>query len=170
MRRRWVKRILGFDFLSEEQLKTYLEFSQIWSTEMSTFQGRVSFVPGDFLAPTLDETGIPKGMPTYLIRHVLHDWEEEEVIKILRNVREAMLSGLETNTVSRPKLLLCEMLLQPMSPRFVRTTSMQILALNNGMTRTERRMIRLLNEAGFSVAHVHNMRSADSIIEANPVV
>ena len=67
-----------------------------------------------------------------------------------------------------PTLLLCEMLLRPTSSRFVRTTSMQLLALNNGVTRTEGDMIKLVRAAGFQVRKVHEMRAVDSIIEASP--
>lgn len=68
-----------------------------------------------------------------------------------------------------PTLLLCEMLLRPDSSRFVRTTSMQLLALNNGVTRTEGEMTGLVKAAGFQVRKVHEMRAADSIIEATPL-
>lgn len=124
-------------------------------------------MPGDFLAPSLHETHIPQGQPTYLIRHVLHDWTDEQVVTILKNVRQAMLATPSSNAV--PKLVLCEMLLRKLSPRFVRTTSMQLLALNNGVTRTEAEMIRLVEKAGFKVEKVHHMRSVDSIVEARPV-
>lgn len=69
-----------------------------------------------------------------------------------------------------PKLLVCEMLLCYNSSRFVRTTSMQLLALNNGITRTESHMIELVESAGFRVNRVCEMRAADSIIEATPVL
>lgn len=66
----------------------------------------------------------------------------------------------------RPKLILCEMLLHPDSHRFIRTTSMQLLSLNGGLTRTEAEMVELLEVAGFSVVKTHKMRAADTIIEA----
>lgn len=130
-------------------------------------QEQVSFVPGNFLAPTLEETKLPQGKPTYLIRHVLHDWTDDQVVEILKNVRAAMLAGRGSET-GVPTLLLCEMLLRANSSRFVRTTSMQLLALNNGVTRTEGEMVRLAEAAGFRVRKVHAMRAADSIIEATP--
>ncbi|KAI0330630.1 hypothetical protein GY45DRAFT_725772 [Cubamyces sp. BRFM 1775] len=40
-------------------------------------RARVSFVAGDFLAPTLDATRIPRGGSTYLCRHVLRDWTDD---------------------------------------------------------------------------------------------
>ena len=119
------------------------------------------------MAPTLEETCIPQGQPTYLIRHVLHDWTDDEVTRILRNVREAMLANLDPSI--RPRLILCEMLLRASSPRFVYTTSVQLLALNNGITRTEAEMVRLVEVSGFKVEKVHHMRAVDSVVEAVPI-
>ncbi|EKM48202.1 uncharacterized protein PHACADRAFT_214909 [Phanerochaete carnosa HHB-10118-sp] len=125
-----------------------------WSTQPAVAQTRVSFAAGDFLAPTLDATGLPRGQPTYLIRHVLHDWTDDEAAGILGNVRAAMIAsdaaGTRKAQGQAPKLLLCEMLLQERSGRFVYTTSMQALSLNNGRTRTEAEMCGLLKRAGFS--------------------
>jgi hypothetical protein len=114
----------------------------------------------------LHETRIPQGRPTYLIRHVLHDWTDDQVVVILKNIHEAMLAGPKPS--ANPKLVLCEMLLRESSPRFVRTTSMQLLALNNGVTRTEAEMVQLAERSGFRVEKVHHMRSVDSILEAHP--
>ena len=113
----------------------------------------------------MEETRIPQGKPTYLIRHVLHDWRDEEVITILKAVRAAMLANKSTPP---PKLLVCEMLVREDSQRFVYTTSMQLLALNNGITRTEGHMVDLIQRAGYDVKKTHEMRALDFIIEATP--
>ena len=109
------------------------------------------------MAPTLAESNLPNGKPTYIIRHVLHDWTDSDVVAILSAVRRAMSAG--------SRLLLVEMLLQPGSSRFVRTTSMQVLAMNNGVTRTQEEMERLLAKTGFKVKKVTQMRAVDSVIE-----
>ncbi|KAF9469574.1 S-adenosyl-L-methionine-dependent methyltransferase [Collybia nuda] len=138
-----------------------------WKSHSTPASTQITFVPGNFLAASLNETCIPQGQPTYLIRHVLHDWTDDQVVTILANVREAMLAAPKPGVI--PKLVLCEMLLQESSSRFVRTTSMQLLALNNGITRKEAEMVRLVERSGFYVEKVHYMRSVDSIIEARPV-
>jgi hypothetical protein len=112
------------------------------------------------MAPSLTDTQIPPGNPTYIIRHVLHDWRDDEAVHILSNVRQAM----QGQKMSR--LLLVEMLLRSDSSRFVRLTSMQSLALNNGITRTQEEMEALLLQAGLKIARVTHMRAVDTVIEA----
>ncbi|KAI0635107.1 S-adenosyl-L-methionine-dependent methyltransferase [Trametes polyzona] len=171
------------NFVVVDLAETLKNARTVWETQSEDARRRVSFVAGDFLAPTLEGTRLPCGQPTYLIRHVLHDWTDEQVIAILRNVRAAMLappppptghpasdSGVAPVGSARraPKLLVCEMLLQERSGRFAYTTSLQVLALNNGIIRTEAEMVALLEKAGFTVAVVHAMRAVDTIIEATP--
>jgi len=57
-----------------------------------------------------------------------------QVVTILTHVRNAMLGS---PTSIPPKLLLVEMMLTEASSRFTRTTSLQLLSLNGGVTRTE---------------------------------
>jgi len=102
-------------------------------------------------------------MPTYIIRHVLLDWRDEEVVQILKAVRKAMLVA--TGDV-KPKLLVCDMVCREDSPRFVYQMSMQLLGLNNGITRTEGHMVKLVEAAGYKVEKVVAMRAVDFIIEA----
>ncbi|KAJ6566268.1 S-adenosyl-L-methionine-dependent methyltransferase [Mycena capillaripes] len=155
---------LGLEFTIFDIPETIENAKKAWGALPPQSSSRISFAPGNFLAPTLAETCLPLGQPTYLIRHVLHDWTDAEVLSILRNVRAAMLAS--PTRVPEQKLLVCEMLLHPDSSRFVRTTSMQLLALNNGVTRTLAAMRALIEEAGFVVRNVHQMRAVDSIIEA----
>jgi O-methyltransferase domain len=119
----------------------------------------VSFAGGNFLASSFSDTNIPQGNPTYIIRHVLHDWTDDEVVHILSNVRQAL-------PPKGGRLLLVEMLLRPDSSRFIRQTSVQLLALNSGITRTQADMEALVVRAGFKVSRVTHMRAADSVIEA----
>lgn len=144
--------------------------TQIWSQQLSEKVSQVTFVGGDFMAATLEETKIPQNHTTYMIAHVLHDWTDTEVVRILRNVRAAMCASTTSDAeLVGKRLLLVEMLLRPSAARFVRTTSMQLLALSNGITRTQAEFEELLDQAGFKVTLVHHMRAVDSVIEAVPV-
>ncbi|KAG6860475.1 hypothetical protein C0995_010766 [Termitomyces sp. Mi166 len=59
----------------------------------------------------------------------------KKAVKILRNVRNAMLESTTPGVI--PKLVVVEMMLTETSSRFTRTTSLQLLSLNGGITRTE---------------------------------
>lgn len=109
------------------------------------------------MARTVSETNIPTGKPTYVIRHVLHNWTDEVVLSILKMVRQAM--------VPQSRLLLVEMLMKAESSRSVRATSVYFLAMGSGMTRTQAELESLARKAGFKVVTVTHMRASDAIIE-----
>jgi O-methyltransferase domain/Dimerisation domain len=48
---------------------------------------RVSLVSGDFFRE------VPSGGDLYTLKHILHDWDDERALKILRNVARAMPAG-----------------------------------------------------------------------------
>jgi hypothetical protein len=127
---------------------------------------RVSFVGGSFLDADTSTNNIPQNAPTYIIRHVLFDWVDAEVVRIMRNVRAAMNADGNAKAAGR-KLLLCEMLLAQKPTAYDRQISMQLHVLNNGFVRTEAHMIRLLQEAGFAVEGAHHMGAIDTIITSS---
>ncbi|KAH0579459.1 hypothetical protein H2248_002319 [Termitomyces sp. 'cryptogamus'] len=167
--------------------KTVEDAKKAWSAKPQWMQDRVSFVSGNFMEPSPANSKIPLvtgGEGTYVIRHVLHDWSDEQVIKILQNVRNAMLES--TAPGLTPKLLVVEMMLTETSSRFTRTTSLQLLSLNGGITRTEGtkalfilqynvmiyycavQFARLFEESGFRVRAVKEVRGVDQVIELTP--
>ncbi|KAF9446750.1 S-adenosyl-L-methionine-dependent methyltransferase [Macrolepiota fuliginosa MF-IS2] len=155
-----------FQFVIFDIPETTENAKKVWKEQVLPEHSSITFQAGNFMAPAFEETSLPIGKPTYIIRHVLHDWSDEEVLHILKHVRTAMSTHPTDNPTTQSKLILCEMLLHPDSHRFIRTTSMQLLSLNSGLTRTETEMIRLVEEAGFVVIRSHKMRAADTIIEA----
>lgn len=63
--------------------------------------GRVEVRPGDFFEP------LPSGWDAYVLKAVLHDWDDERAAAILRRVRQALGDGPDG------RLLLCEFLVGP---------------------------------------------------------
>jgi hypothetical protein len=45
---------------------------------------KISYVPGDFF------NEVPDGGDTYMLKSILHNWEDNSCITILRNCRKAM--------------------------------------------------------------------------------
>ncbi|KAF8057596.1 S-adenosyl-L-methionine-dependent methyltransferase [Lyophyllum atratum] len=149
--------------------KTVDHAKKAWGAKPQWMQDRVSFVAGDFMKPSPADSKIPTaagGAGTYVIRHVLHDWSDPQVIEILKHVRNAMLEA--SSPAQTPKLVVVEMMLTESSSRFTRTTSLQLLSLNGGITRTQVEFRRLFDEAGFAVESVHEVRGVDLIVELTP--
>ena len=46
---------------------------------------RCEVIGGDFFTAT-----VPKGGDAYILKHIIHDWDDERAVEILRNCREAM--------------------------------------------------------------------------------
>jgi len=105
---------------------------------------------------------VPEGADAYLMKSIIHDWSDEESLRILSNCRRAI----------RPhgKLLLIEMVLRsPNQPDPGRFTDLNMLALLTGKERTEADFKTLLSRAGFSLTQVVPTGGMSSIIEGTPV-
>ena len=63
---------------------------------------RCALAPGDFF------DGIPEGADIYLLSQIVHDWNDERALRILRNCRRA--------TGRQAKLLLIEQVFDPLAP------------------------------------------------------
>ena len=114
---------------------------------------RVTIEPGDFFK------NVPTGADAYILSHIIHDWDEDQCLTILGNVRKAM------NPASR--LLFVEMVL-PLgdTPHPGKMLDMTMLVSMGGQERTEVEYGTLLNAAGFQLTGVVPTSSAASIVEA----
>jgi hypothetical protein len=119
--------------------------------------GRCEIVGGDFFQ------GVPEGADAYLMRVVIHDWNDEDALKILRNCRSAI--------ATHGKLVLVESILKPPNQRDVgRFNDLTMLVLApGGRERTEPEFTELLRAAGFSLTRVIPATPLTSIIESRPV-
>jgi hypothetical protein len=117
--------------------------------------GRVSVVPGDFFS------GVPAGGDCYLLSHIIHDWNEEQCLTILRNVRAAM--------KPEARLLIVEMVLPTGdAPHPGKILDMVMLVVPGGRERTEAEYRDLLAKAGFRLTRVVPTASPVSVVEALP--
>ena len=104
---------------------------------------------------------IPAGADHYILSHIIHDWNEEECLTILRNCREAM--GPDG------KLLIVEMVL-PDGDGFHpgKLLDMVMLAVPGGCERTVPEYEELLGKADFQLTRVVPTASPVSVVEAVP--
>ncbi|MBF2084776.1 MAG: methyltransferase [Thermoleptolyngbya sp. C42_A2020_037] len=106
---------------------------------------------------------VPSGGDAYLLKHIVHDWDDERAIAILKNCRAAMP---ETG-----RLLIVEHVVpegnEP-SPSKLMDINMLVVA-PGGCERTAEEFRQLLAQAGFALRRVIPTASPVSIIEAVPV-
>jgi hypothetical protein len=116
---------------------------------------RCEVAGGDFFV------SVPKGADAYVLKVVIHDWEDEQAIAILRNCRSAM--------AEKGKVLLIERVLGPLNqPDRGRVMDLLMLVGPGGRQRTEDEFRQLFAEAGLHLARIIPTRGAQSIIEGVP--
>jgi len=102
---------------------------------------------------------VPSGGDAYLLRWIIHDWDDEKSLMILKNCHQAM--------PDRGKLLLVESIIPPgndSSPaKFI---DLIMLLMAGGRERTEEEYRLLLQASGFELTRVIPTPSMLSIIEA----
>lgn len=115
---------------------------------------RCEITGGDFFQE------VPTGADAYILKGVIHDWDDEAAVKILKHCRRAI----------RPDgtLLLVENVLIPFAEPAGALMDMLMMVLTSGRERTEPEFRLLLQEAGFSMLQVIRAPGV-SIIESRPV-
>jgi orsellinic acid C2-O-methyltransferase len=120
---------------------------------------RCDLVTGNFF-----ET-VPSGADAYILKNIIHDWDDERAALILRNCRRA--------TTPHAKLLLIERIIPlrlEASPahRTIAYADMAMLVGPGGRERTEEEFRLLLEGAGFGLSRVIATAQEYRILEAVP--
>src|SRR5262249_16943872 len=117
---------------------------------------RCTTVGGDFFVE------VPAGADAYLLAQVLHDWDDERCVAILRQCRKAM--------PAHGKLLVIELVLPPGEEPFVgKWVDLHMLVLLGARERTAAEYGALFQAAGFELSRVVPTPLGPSIVEAIPV-
>lgn len=113
---------------------------------------RCEIVGGSFF----DE--VPPGADAYILKWIIHDWEQERAIAILNNCRKAMKPD--------SKLLLVEAVLPGANePHFGKFIDLNMLVMTGGRERTESEYRELYKAAGFELARIVPTQSPFCVIE-----
>lgn len=114
--------------------------------------GRVRIEEGSFF------DSAPEGGDAYVLKNVIHDWPEEDAVRILSNVRASARAG--------ARLLLCEFVIPEHDRDFHgKWVDLEMLVVAGARERTADEYDRLFDQAGFRLNRVVETVSPLSIIE-----
>jgi hypothetical protein len=117
---------------------------------------RISAIGGDFF------TEVPSGGDLYLLKFVLHDWDDEDSVRILTNIRRAM--------APTGRLSVVEMVLPGRNePHIGPLMDLNMMVMTGGIERTEAEYAALLARSGFRLDRVATTKSPFSVVEAVPI-
>ncbi len=117
---------------------------------------RCAAVGGDFFS------AVPPGADAYLLKHVIHDWNDERAIAILTNCHRAM--------PENGKLLIVEGVYprridQSLDARGAAANDVNMLVNTGGRQRSEAEFRSLYDAAGFTLTRIVPTRARFSVIE-----
>jgi len=113
---------------------------------------RVEMVAGDFFVevPAAD---------AYIMKHIIHDWDDERAIRIMQTIHRAMEAD--------GRLLLSEMVIpEGNEPHPGKMLDLEMLTSPGGIERTEAEYASLLKRSGFRLNRIVPTMSPHSVIEA----
>lgn len=116
------------------------------------FTSRLAIHPGDFFKE------IPLKADAYLMRHILHDWTDEECLKILRNLRRGFSPG--------AKLVVEYVIEEGNAPHPGKLLDLGMLVATGGRERTAEEFRSLFTSAGFHLEQILTVKSGISVLVA----
>ncbi len=114
---------------------------------------RVQFIAGDFFH------SVPSGADAYFLRHIIHDWNDDQSRTILKNCRDAM--------PRNGRLLIAEFVLPDgPEPFHGKWFDLAMMTVTGGQERTDSEYRKLLDECGFAWRRVVPTATELSVIVA----
>jgi hypothetical protein len=122
-------------------------------------ENRCHSVHGDFFK------AVPEGGDIYFMKHILHDWTDEQATTILRNCRRAFDARPDSKRTGRVVLL--EFVVPPGNePHPSKIIDIEMLFFPGGRERMEQEWRELFAGAGFRLTRIVPTKSPFSVIEA----
>jgi SAM-dependent methyltransferase len=103
---------------------------------------RVQVVGGDFFE------SVPEGGDCYLMRRIIHDWDDERSLRILDNIKRVMRPG--------AKVVLVEFVLAAGNEKSIaKFIDVNLMVLFGGQERSEAEFVQLFSQAGFRLSRLN---------------
>jgi hypothetical protein len=110
----------------------------------SPVEARCEFIAGDMFL------SVPAGGDLYLMKWIIHDWNDEAAIKILTNIRQAMGAG-----AGGARLIVVDRIIKPSNePDRAKWSDLMMMVMLTGRERTEAEFRDLYDAAGFKLNRV----------------
>jgi SAM-dependent methyltransferase len=123
------------------------------SVKVTGVASRVEFVEGDFFAE------VPAGADAYIMKHIIHDWDDARALKILSNIRRVMKEN--------GRVLLVESVISPGNEADLgKLMDLEMLVSPGGKERTAAEYGELFVSAGLRLTRIVQTKSPYSVIEA----
>jgi len=117
---------------------------------------RCRLVSGDFFV------SVPNGADACLLRHIIHDWDDETSVKLFKNIREVL--------PANGRLLVVDAVLpEGNTPHPGKLFDWIMMGIPGGVERTEDEFREILRKGGFKVERIVPTAGLNSVIEAVPV-
>lgn len=115
---------------------------------------RVRTVSGDFFK------GVPAG-DAYIMKHIIHDWDDEQALVILRNIRTQLQAAADGRVILVESVLPADN-----APNFGKLIDLEMMVMPGGRERTEAEFRSLFERAGFSRMRVVPTQAPLWVVEA----
>jgi hypothetical protein len=124
--------------------------------EAAGLRERCRAIGGDFFA------AVPPNADIYVLKYILHDWNDESALAILRSCRVA--------AAAHSRLLIVEDLVgDPNAPSSAKLTDIEMLMIFGGRERTQAEYAELLKKAGFALERTIPTGLPVFVLEAVPI-
>ena len=125
--------------------------------EAAGVRDRCTVESGDFLK------AVPAGGDAYIMKHIIHDWDDERSLVILRNIRKRL------EGKPQGRLILLEAVVPSDNmPHLSKLIDLEMMLMPGGRERTEREFSSLLDRAGFALTRIVPNESMLGVVEGRP--
>jgi hypothetical protein len=108
-------------------------------------------------------TKVTPGADAYIMKHIIHDWDDDRALRILENIQIAM-------SAKRGRVILLESVIPPgNAPDLGKIIDLEMLLMPGGKERTAEEFEKLFAQAGFQLTKIVPTKSPLSVIEARLV-